>query len=139
MRSNFERTIAASLRSRGIKFEYESEQLEYYTKVRGGCCWECGSEGECYQRRWYTPDFIIRRNKSIKARDDLYIETKGKFTSRDRSKMVDVKKAHPDLDIRFVFMRDNYLSKRSKIRYSDWAIQNNFEYAIGDIPDEWLT
>ena len=128
MRSNFERNIAASLKSRGIKYEYEPFQFEYYTKVRGGCCWACGSEGESYQRRWYTPDFLIR---------NVYVEAKGKLDSRNRTKLIDVKKAHPDLDLRLVFMRDNKI-KGTKMKYSDWALKNNFMYAIGDIPDEWL-
>lgn len=128
MRSNFERTIAASLKRRKVKFKYEPEQLEYYTKVRGGVCWECGGEGECYQRRWYTPDFRIR---------SMYIEAKGILDSRNRSKLIDVKKAHPELDLRLVFMRDNKI-KGTTMRYSDWATKNNFTYSIGDIPDEWL-
>jgi hypothetical protein len=48
---------------------------------------------------------------------------------------------NPDLDIRFLFMRDNKISKNSKTRYSDWCKKRGIKYAVsehGHIPDEWL-
>ena len=48
----------------------------------------------------------------------MIIEAKGFFKPSDRRKMLAVKEAHPHLDIRFVFMRDNTLSKNSKTTYT---------------------
>ena len=46
--------------------------------------------------------------------------------------MAAVKKQHPDLDIRMVF----YSRSKTNIR---WAEKYGFPYAIGKIPEEWLT
>jgi hypothetical protein len=35
------------------------------------------------------------------------------------------------------FAQDNKIP-RSKMRYSDWAKKYGFEYAVGEIPKEWL-
>ena len=59
------------------------------------------------------PDFFLPNG--------VIIEAKGFFKPSDRRKMLAVKEAHPELDIRFVFMRDNTLSKSSKTTYSMWA------------------
>jgi hypothetical protein len=100
VRSGFERTIAAQLKRYGVKFEYEPVKLPYVLE------------------RTYCPDFRI---------GNMYIEVKGKLDQDTRSKMAAVKKAHPDLDIRFVFMRaDNKLSKGSKTTYGQWAERNGF-------------
>jgi Phage endonuclease I len=78
--------------------------------------------------RTYTPDFAI---------GTILIETKGRFTSADRSKMLAVKAAHLELDIRLLFMRDQPIRKGSKTRYSDWCVKHGFQYAIGAVPPEW--
>lgn len=150
MRSKFERRIADSLEKRGISYEYESLQLEYYTRVRGGQCTNCGSSKHIAQQHWYTPDFIIpvRGDSTLQSgvqckRDDadsklLIVEAKGRFTSVDRTKMKQVKEAHPEEDIRFVFMSNNKIHKNSDMRYGDWCDRHGFPWAIGDIPNEWL-
>lgn len=60
------------------------------------------------------------------------------MAASERKKLLDVKSANPDLDLRLVFMRDNKITKRSKKRYSDWAEENGFPWAIGEPPDEWF-
>lgn len=113
VRSGFERTIAASLDRRKIKYQYEPIKLGYVLE------------------RTYLPDFLLPNG--------IYIEAKGKLDQEARSKMVAVKKAHPDLDIRFVFMRgENKLNKGSKMTYMDWAKKNGFPAADGEIPLDWL-
>lgn len=114
-RSGFETSIDNQLKLSGVSYAYESERLKY-TK-------------ECT----YTPDFVIDFGTH-----KIYIEVKGRFLSSDRSKHLRIKKEHPEKDIRFVFMRDNYLSKKSKTKYSEWATNNGFKWAIGEIPKEWL-
>lgn len=114
MRSGFERTLAAQLKSAKVSFEYEPDKLPYVLNYT------------------YCPDF--------KLKNGIYIEAKGVLDQVTRSKMKAVKKAHPDLDIRFVFMNGkNRLSKSSKTTYMDWAAKNGFPAADGKIPDEWLT
>jgi 3-deoxy-D-manno-octulosonic acid (KDO) 8-phosphate synthase len=52
-----------------------------------------------------------------------------------------VKKANPDLDIRFVFQAPfNKINKKSKTTYAAWAEKNGFQWAAyHSIPVEWLT
>lgn len=48
---------------------------------------------------------------------------------------------HPDRDIRMLFMRDNYISKQSKTKYSTWCDKRNIKYHVslmGTVPEEWL-
>ena len=50
-----------------------------------------------------------------------------------------MKKQHPELDIRFVFMNvKNKIYKGSKTTYADWCTRYNFEWAEGSIPMEWV-
>lgn len=84
----------------------------------------------------YRPDIII----TFKNGRKLYIECKGWFRPEDRTKMAAVKLANPDLDIRFVFPKDNKLNKNTKTLYSGWCVKHGFPYALGTaIPREWLT
>jgi hypothetical protein len=52
---------------------------------------------------------------------------------------VNIKKQHPNLDIRFVFENSRRkLSKGAKTTYALWCDRNNFLYADRVIPEEWL-
>lgn len=83
----------------------------------------------------YTPDFTI----SLSGGRRIYIECKGWLRPEDRQKMLKVKYQNPDLDIRFVFEKDNPLkNKKSKITYTQWAERHGFPSAVGGIPKEWL-
>jgi hypothetical protein len=114
VRSGFERTLDTQLKKSGVDYDYEKLVLPFITE------------------RTYTPDFVLKRSGII-------IEAKGKLDQDTRSKMLAVKKAHPHLDIRFVFMRaSNKLSKSSKQTYAHWAEKNGFPWADGVIPQEWL-
>ena len=110
--SNFEKTTASALIKKGIPFSYEETAVDYV------------------QTRTYWPDFELNKK--------FFVETKGRFTSTDRSKHLLIQKQHPELDIRFVFMLDNKLNPKSKKRYSDWCKHYGFKYAIGEIPQEWI-
>lgn len=71
----------------------------------------------------------------------IIVEAKGKLDRLVREKMALVIEQNPDLDIRFLFMRDNKIAKNSKTRYSDWCKKRGIPYAIsedGHIPDAWL-
>ena len=115
-----------------VKFDYEPYQLEYFSRVQGGECVECGSR-VVHKIRWYTPDFYLPTQK-------LIVEAKGKFTSQNRTKMLDVIRAWPELDIRMWFMYDNKLDKWSTVRYSDWCQKHNVAYHVGlkELP-KWMS
>lgn len=111
-KSAFETKLMNELK--GSNFGYESIKLEY-TKTHK-----------------YVPDFILYNSCIV-------VEAKGLFDLEDRSKMVAVKKAYPDLDIRIVFQNANTkIHKGSKITYGMWAEKHGFKYSNGSIPDLWL-
>lgn len=107
-KNKFEQKLFNQLKKAKVKFEYESERVPYILE------------------RYYVPDFVVTvSNRKI------YIEAKGYLRPEHKSKMVAVKKLNPDMDIRILFYAPNKKNER-------WAIKNNFQYAIGDIPEEWL-
>ena len=111
-KSGYEKRTADQLTAAGVPFTYEAQSYEYL-KVHV-----------------YTPDW--------KLNNKFTIETKGKFVSEDRSKHLLIKQQHPELEVRFLFMRDNTLSKKSSTRYSDWCIKHGFQFAIGEVPQRWI-
>lgn len=134
-KSKFEKKFGEFLTRIGVKFLYEKVKLPYIVPEK---------------HKTYTPDFIydpknkkrIKNNLTIdELNGKIIIETKGRLTLADRQKMLYVKEAHPELDIRFVFMQDNPIRKGSKTRYSDWCEQHGFLYhfdPLGSVPKEWL-
>jgi hypothetical protein len=83
-----------------------------------------------YQRapQTYVVDFICDHKNGAEC--PVLFEAKGRFTRHDRTKMLAVKKAHPDLDIRLVFQRNNPIYKGSKTRYLDWAKAHGFPASV---------
>lgn len=113
-RSGFERTLAVQLKKSGIKWSYEPEQLPYVLEKN------------------YTPDFKLEVS-------GVFLEGKGVLDADTRQKMLAVKKAHPDLDIRLVFMNpDNKITRGSKTTYGKWAEKNGFKWCGPNIPEDWL-
>lgn len=110
-RSGFERTIANDLKSDGIKFGYETLQLPYVIEST------------------YNPDFILPNG--------IIVEAKGVLDVDSKRKMIAVKKQHPHLDIRFVFMRADQKIPRTKQTHGQWATKNGFIWADGKVPKEW--
>jgi hypothetical protein len=126
VRSGFEARIRKDLDDRGINYGYESIRLKYDGKL----CPHCRQPVII---RTYTPDFILA------GRLPVVVEAKGRFTSSDRTKMLTVKRCHPDKDIRLLFQRDQFIRKGSSTRYSTWAEAHGFPFAIGDsIPKDWI-
>ena len=113
-RSRLEERLARWLELNDHPFEYETLKLAYTIDAI------------------YTPDFILPNG--------VILEAKGWFKPEDRRKMLAVKKAHPELDIRLVFQQSyNTLSKTSKTTYAQWAEKNGFLWASSnDIPPEWF-
>ena len=69
----------------------------------------------------------------------IYIETKGRFLAKDRSKHLLIQKQYPDLDLRFVFTNSRQkLYKGSKTTYAAWCEKHGFLYAERSIPETWM-
>jgi hypothetical protein len=114
-RSGLEVKVADLLTELGVKYEYESTKVPYILQCN------------------YTPDFLLPNG--------VYLETKGQLTEEDRRKMKAVKKANPELDIRFVFQAPfNKIYKGSKTTYAQWCEKHGFKWAaFHSIPISWLT
>lgn len=114
-RSRFESRFADYLHKHKIKFKYEHKKFSYILM------------------KFYLPDFYLEDY-------DIFIETKGRLTYIDRAKLLAVKKMHPDLDLRIIFMNArNKLNKRSKTTYGEWATKSGFKWSEGEtIPKEWM-
>ena len=80
--------------------------------------------------RTYTPDVLLPNG--------ILIEIKGRFVAADRTKHLQVRKSNPHLDIRFVFQQNAKLRKGSKTSYGDWCDKNGFQWALNEIPLEWI-
>lgn len=117
-KSGFEKKGAAYLEEHNVPFEYETLKIPYLVPEK---------------KRTYNPDFTLPNG--------IILEYKGKLDRLVREKMALVIEQNPHLDIRFLFMRDNKISKTSKTRYSDWCIKRGIKYAVseeGHIPDAWM-
>ncbi len=111
-RSGFEFTLARKIRDNGLRLHYEESTFHFTEKHR------------------YIPDFRIGK---------IQIEAKGRFLPRDRAKHLLVKEQNPDEDIRFVFMNAKIkLNKSSSTSYAEWCDKHGFQWAEGNIPDEWI-
>ena len=114
-RSGLENTVSKSLKKRKCRAKYECFKIEW----------------EDLMYRTYTPDFLLPNG--------IIIETKGRFTAPDRRKHLQIKRQHPELDIRFVFTNSRCkLSKGARSTYADWCVKNGFLYADTDVPQEWI-
>lgn len=118
-RSGLEVKVSKQLEELGVDYGYETVKLKYTVPSR---------------EAKYTPDFVFPNS-------NIVIETKGYFrSSAERQKMLHVKAANPELDIRFVFQKANKpIYKGSPTSYSKWCEDNGFIWADnGTIPDEWI-
>jgi len=113
-RSKLEENIAALLDGLGVSYEYESEKLGYTIE------------------HTYTPDFVLPNY--------TYIEAKGYWSPADRRKILNVKKANPEVDLRMVFQSPyNTISKKSKTTYAKWCEKHDIPWSsYQNIPIEWL-
>ena len=121
-RSGFEAKILRELDDLGVKYVYESPDswLEFTQPAK---------------KRKYLPDILLTTSTGA----TIYVEIKGKLDKDTKLKMELVKQAHPEKDIRIVFMRNNRMTKRTKSKtYTDWAEDKGFPCAVGTIPEEWL-
>ena len=112
-RSGLEERLSKHLHKLNVPFQYECQKYSYTTESK------------------YTPDFFLPNG--------VIIEAKGFFKPSDRRKMLAVKAQHPELDIRFIFQRNNTLTKNSKTTYGAWAEKHGFQWCIfPNIPPHWF-
>jgi len=102
---------------KAFTFKYESEGIPYILP-----------------ERIYVPDFVITRSDG----SVVYIEVKGYLDNDATRKMRAVKACNPDKTFFFLFAKDNPIRKGAKMKYSDWAEKNGFDWAIGELPERWL-
>lgn len=120
-KSGLEHTVAEAIKSTPYDLKYETEIVNYVVPER---------------KAKYTPDFVFtKRNGQL-----MFVETKGRWTTADRTKMKHVLASNPGIDIRMVFQNPNQrLSKTSKTTYAEYALKLGIRYvAKKDIPAEWL-
>ena len=116
-RSKFESTIASSYPD----LEYETRRIKYEIPA---------------VQHLYTPDFVLKTNSG----KEIYIEAKGRYSPKDRKKMLLVRDQHPDLDIRFIFQNPNVtISKSSLTTVAEWCIKNNFKFGTVETIKKWRT
>ncbi len=112
-RSGLEERLSKHLNKLNVPFLYECQKFSYTTESK------------------YTPDFFLPNG--------VIIEAKGFFKPSDRRKMLAVKQQHPELDIRFIFQRNNTITKQSKTTYGSWAEKHGFPWCIfPNIPSHWF-
>lgn len=81
--------------------------------------------------RRYYPDVVLPNG--------IALELKGFFKPSDRAKMIAVKAAYPDLDIRMVLQAPyQKLNKTSQITLATWCNIHRFPWADNDVPQLWL-
>jgi hypothetical protein len=96
----------------GVSFEYEPGKIHFTIPYD------------------YKPDFLLENG--------IIVEGKGEFTSSERKKFKALKRAFPDLDVRFVFSRANArIGKKSQTTYAMWCEREGFPYASKRVPQEW--
>ena len=113
-RSKLEERVADLLSELGVSYKYESEKLSYTIEHN------------------YTPDFVLPNY--------TYLETKGYWDAADRRKVLAVKKANPQVDLRMVFQAPyNTISKKSKTTYAQWCEKHDIPWtSFHNIPIDWL-
>lgn len=115
-RSGLEQKVSDQLEAKNIKFMYEEWSIPYVVPA---------------SNHRYTPDYILPNG--------IIVETKGLWESEDRKKMLLIKEAYPELDIRMVFSSSRTkLYKGSPTSYAEFCEKHGIKFADKLIPQEWL-
>jgi hypothetical protein len=120
-KSGLELTVSEQIKNTEYDLKYETETLNYIVPER---------------KAKYTPDFVFTKKNG----EFMFIETKGRWTTADRTKMKHVLASNPGIDIRMVFQNPNQkLAKSSPTTYEAFAKKLGIPHvAKKDIPTEWL-
>ena len=116
-RSGFEHKVSDQLKENKIKFEYETTVIPYIKPET---------------KHTYTIDFTLPNG--------ILVETKGRWVAEDRKKHLLIKKQHPELDIRIVFMSGKTkIRKGSPTTYGMWCDKHGIPWAEKIIPTSWFS
>jgi hypothetical protein len=116
-RSGFEHKVSDQLKENKVKFEYETTVIPYIKPET---------------KHTYTIDFTLPNG--------ILVETKGRWVAEDRKKHLLIKKQHPELDIRIVFMSGKTkIRKGSKTTYGSYCDKHGIPWAEKTIPQEWFS
>jgi len=121
-----------------LKFRSGFEEKVYEHAIRAGR--ELAFEPPDAVVRYTKPARTARYIPDFRLPNGVLIETKGRLTQPDRAKMVLVKRDNPELDIRFVFMRNanqRITKSKNSLTYGEWCDKHDFPWAINTIPEEW--
>ena len=122
-RSGLERLAAGCLVRAGLDkhFHYEPYRLQYYVPST---------------TRMYLPDWAMGNEEQ-----SIILETKGRFTSQDRKKMLLIKESHPKRTFVMIFgAPHNKIAKQSKTTYAMWCDKNNLLWCdIADFEKDPIT
>jgi hypothetical protein len=115
-RSGLEESEGKRFAAAGVEAEYEPFRIPYVKPAKD---------------HHYTPDWVLPNG--------IIVETKGMFTTEDRTKHRLIREQYPDLDIRFVFSNPNSrIGKKSKTSYADWCDRLGVKWAAKTTPQEWI-
>lgn len=115
-RSKFEAKAYSILKKtlgKGYKIDYEADTIKYLSKVVSGLCDDCKGTN-VWKKRRYVPDFRITHKSKV-----WYIETKGRLTSADRTKLSNIKQ-QTSTPILLWFQRNNKTGTKAGT-YIGWA------------------
>ena len=116
-RSGFEHKVSDQLKENKIKFGYETTVIDYIKPET---------------KHTYTIDFTLPNG--------ILVETKGRWVPEDRKKHLLIKKQHPELDIRIVFMSGKTkIRKGSKTTYGMFCDKHGILWAEKTIPKSWFS
>ena len=116
-RSGFEHKVSDQLKENKIKFGYETTVIDYIKPET---------------KHTYTIDFTLPNG--------ILVETKGRWVPEDRKKHLLIKKQHPELDIRIVFMSGKTkIRKGSKTTYGMFCDKHGIFWAEKTIPESWFS
>jgi hypothetical protein len=133
-RSGLEEETAKLLDFHKVKYEFEPDdmKLEWHVKSRKKSlsCMECGCK-LIKESHIYTVDFSLENGAVL-------LESKGRFMSADRVKMLAIQELYPDKLVIMLFANPNSkISKGSKTKYKDWCDSKKIKWL--DFRDnEWV-
>ncbi len=112
-RSKLEEDIGADLIKLGFETSYEKDKFEYVLPPRR-----------------YTPDFRV---------GDFFIEVKGWFPSKERTKLLAVMRSNPGLPL-FVALQSPHqrLNNKSKTTVAMWCTKHGIPWCPTPIPADFL-
>jgi hypothetical protein len=129
----FECDVAAYLSEHNVSFKYEPEKIAFLKELRNGECQDCGSTHVGVLAN-YLPDFVLANG--------IYIEAKGRFTSKDRTKTLAILASNNELtreNYRMLFMQNKHTTVTKKETYLDWCDRHEIIAAVGpSVPEEWM-